>query len=310
MPPAPELAKLSRPRLYRVTARERLFRALDGLRERHPMAWVAGAPGAGKSALVASWLEARQLASVWYHVDPGDADPATFFHYLGLAAPVGGRNVPPLPPYAAEYRRDHAGFTRRWFREFFARMAPGSVLVFDDFHDARTGHDERAAFAAGLEEIPAGITVVAISRAIAARFARLVARRAVGRLGAPELRFTRDEAGALLGAAGEADQRVIDRVWERVDGWAAGLILLHEHAAAKGRTEDVGTPGPPRAVFDYFVGELLGSLAPDLRRAALVSALLPHMSVPVVTALTGPQSRAPARRRLPPASLRHPQRRR
>ena len=47
------------------------------------------------------------------------------------------------------------------------------------------------------------------------------------------------------------------------------------------------TPGPPRAVFDYFVGELLASLAPDLRRAAMVSALLPHMSVPVVTALTG-----------------------
>ena len=168
-----------------MTARERLFRALDGLRERHPMAWVAGAPGAGKSALVASWLEARKLASVWYHVDPGDADPATFFHYLGLAAPTGGRNVPPLPPYAEEYRRDHAGFTRRWFREFFARMAPGSVLVFDDFHDARTGHDERAAFAAGLEEIPAGITVVAISRGDPPReFARLVARRAVGRLGA------------------------------------------------------------------------------------------------------------------------------
>ena len=271
-----------------MTARERLFRALDGLRERHPMAWVTGAPGAGKSALVASWLEARQLASVWYHIDPGDADPGTFFHYLGLAAPAGGRNVPPLPPYAEEYRRDHAGFTRRWFRELFARMAPGSVLVFDDFHDARTGHDERAAFAAGLEEIPAGITVVAISRGDPPReFARLVARRAVGRLGARELRFTRDEAGALLGAAGEADQRVIDRVWERVDGWAAGLILLHEHAAAKGRTEDVGTPGPPRAVFDYFVGELLASLAPDLRRAALVSALLPHMSVPVVTALTG-----------------------
>jgi hypothetical protein len=37
MPPAPELAKLARPRLYRVTARERLFRALDGLREDETM---------------------------------------------------------------------------------------------------------------------------------------------------------------------------------------------------------------------------------------------------------------------------------
>jgi ATP/maltotriose-dependent transcriptional regulator MalT len=287
MPPALELAKLSRPRLYRVSARERLFRALDELRE-HPVVWVTGAPGTGKSALVASWLEARQLASVWYHIDPGDADPATFFHYLGLAAPARGRDAQPLLRYAEEYRRDLPGFTRRWFRELFARLAPGSVLVFDDFHDAPTGHSQRAAVAAGLEEIPAGITVVAISRGDPPRqFARLVARRAIGRLDAEALRFTRDEAGALLRAAGEADQHVIDRVWERVDGWAAGLILLHEHAAARGRPDDVGTPGPPHAVFDYFAGEILASLASDLRRAAMVSALLPHMSVPVVTALTG-----------------------
>jgi putative protein kinase ArgK-like GTPase of G3E family len=53
MPPALELAKLSRPRLYRVSPRERLFRALDELRE-HPLVWVTGVPGAGKSAAVAS----------------------------------------------------------------------------------------------------------------------------------------------------------------------------------------------------------------------------------------------------------------
>jgi LuxR family transcriptional regulator, maltose regulon positive regulatory protein len=288
MPAAlPELAKLSRPRLFRVSARARLFGELDRLRE-HPVVWVAGAPGTGKSALVASWLEARKLASVWYHIDPGDADPGTFFHYLGRAAPARGRDAQPLPVYAEEYRRDLAGFARRWFRELFARMAPGSVLVFDDFHDARTGHAERAAFAAGLEEIPAGITVVAVSRGDPPpQFARLVARRAIGRLGAEALRFTLEEARELLGATGEADQRVIDRVWERVDGWAAGLILLHEHAAASGRPEDVGKTGPPRAVFDYFAGELLAELAPDLRRAVLASALPPLISPRVLGALTG-----------------------
>jgi ATP/maltotriose-dependent transcriptional regulator MalT/DNA-binding SARP family transcriptional activator len=286
MPPAPELAKLSRPRLYRVSARERVFRALDELRE-YPLVWVTGAPGAGKSSAVASWLEVRKLASIWYHVDPGDADPATFFHYLGGALPARGARGP-LPLFADEYRRDLPGFTRRWFREFFARMTPASVLVLDDFHDARTGHTERAALAAGLEEIPAGITVVALSRGDPpAEFARLAARRAMGRVGAEALRFTRDEAAVLLRAAGEADERAIDRVWERVDGWAAGLVLLHEHAAARGRADNAGTHGRPEAVFKYFAGEILNSAAPEVRRAAMVSALLPHMSVPVVAALTG-----------------------
>ena len=39
---------------------------------------IDGPAGAGKSSAVASWLEVRKLASIWYHVDPGDADPATF----------------------------------------------------------------------------------------------------------------------------------------------------------------------------------------------------------------------------------------
>ncbi len=139
-----------------------------------------------------------------------------------------------------------------------------------------------------LEEIPAGITVVAISRGDPPPSSRASSRAAtIGRLGAEALRFTREEAGALLGAAGAADERVIDRVWERVDGWAAGLVLLHEHAAAGGQRDDAGAPGPPHAVFDYFAGEILASLAPDLRRAAMVSALLPQMSVPVVVELTG-----------------------
>jgi ATP/maltotriose-dependent transcriptional regulator MalT len=61
--PAP-LAKLTRPRLYRVSPRERLFRLLDERRE-HPALWITGAPGAGKSALLASYLDARRLETIW-----------------------------------------------------------------------------------------------------------------------------------------------------------------------------------------------------------------------------------------------------
>jgi len=39
-----------------------------------------------QTTLVASWLESRKLPSLWYRLDEGDADLATFFYYLGLAA--------------------------------------------------------------------------------------------------------------------------------------------------------------------------------------------------------------------------------
>jgi ATP/maltotriose-dependent transcriptional regulator MalT len=198
--PAP-LAKITRPRLYRVSPRERLFRLLDEQRE-HPALWITGAPGAGKSALVASYLDARRLDAIWYNVDAGDGDPATFFYFLGIAAArFGGPKAPPLPLFTDEYRRDLAGFGRRWFREFFARLPAGAVVVFDNLHEAEGSADARTAV---LAEIPVGVNVILVSRLEPpAAFARLVANQTLARIGPEELRFTREEAAALLHGAGD-----------------------------------------------------------------------------------------------------------
>src|SRR5215468_3238379 len=81
------LAKTTRPTLAPTTvARPRLFRLLDRAR-RKPVTWVWGPPGAGKTTLVVSYLQARKVRTLWYQLDEGDADVATFFYYLGVAAP-------------------------------------------------------------------------------------------------------------------------------------------------------------------------------------------------------------------------------
>ena len=60
---APMFAKLSRPRLHDSVPRERLFSRLDGLRDL-PVTLVAAPPGAGKTTLVASYLESRRLGGI------------------------------------------------------------------------------------------------------------------------------------------------------------------------------------------------------------------------------------------------------
>jgi LuxR family transcriptional regulator, maltose regulon positive regulatory protein len=64
-----QLAKLTRPRLHKAVARERLFALLDDAREHMAATCVVGPPGAGKTTLVASWLDARGIKGIWYQVD-------------------------------------------------------------------------------------------------------------------------------------------------------------------------------------------------------------------------------------------------
>jgi len=176
------LAKLSRPRLYEAVPRERLFALLDDQRQ-HRVMLVAAPPGAGKTTLVASYLESRKLPGIWYQVDGGDAEPSTFFYFLGLAErerPGRGRR-PPLPLLTPEYLPDLTGFSRRFFRELFARLEEPATLVFDNFQEADESSPLHAALIAGLEEVPEGVRVFLVSRHPPPdRYARLAANRAMG----------------------------------------------------------------------------------------------------------------------------------
>ena len=100
--------------------RKRLFRLLDAARKQ-PFTWVAAPPGAGKTTLVASYLEARKVPFFWYQLDAGDADPATFFSYLvKLAAQLKRPKNDRLPYLTPEYLSDIQGFARRFFRTLFS----------------------------------------------------------------------------------------------------------------------------------------------------------------------------------------------
>jgi ATP/maltotriose-dependent transcriptional regulator MalT len=126
----PTLAELTRPRVHDAVPRERLFARLEEERLRRSALCIVGPPGAGKTTLVASWLDARHLDGIWYQVDAGDAELATFFYHLRLAAtPFSRKGQRALPLLTPEYLSDIEGFTRRFLPSLRSAGRPRRLVM-------------------------------------------------------------------------------------------------------------------------------------------------------------------------------------
>jgi ATP/maltotriose-dependent transcriptional regulator MalT len=217
-----QLAKLTRPRIHAPIARERLFQRIDELRAR-PVVWVSGPPGSGKTTLAVTYLQARRLPSIWYQVDGGDADPATFFFYLREAAPAVRGKSTNLPLLTADHLIDLCGFGRRFFRSLFARLPAGALIVFDNFQDIAAQSQLHDILAAAVDEVPPDANLLILSRTPPPPpFARAIASDKLASLSWSDLRLTLAEADALAAARVDVNSETLAMLFDSCSGWAAG----------------------------------------------------------------------------------------
>lgn len=281
-------AKISRPRLFDVVPRERLFELLDGNRGR-PLIWIASPPGAGKTALIASYLEARSIPTVWYQVDASDTDPATFFHYLSLAVePLREGDDSPLPCFVAEHLADLPAFARLYFRAFFARLPQGVVLVFDNYQEIPEDALLHDIVCQCVAETPSDSSVICVSRAEAPRyFVQFAARGAMVLVGWEKLQLTLDEVRAVSLRRGVGDEWLIHALHQQSQGWAAGVTLMLErlgHLDCSGRE----LPSDSReSVFNYFASLIFDRVPESMRHVLLSVAFLPQVTPALARELSG-----------------------
>jgi ATP/maltotriose-dependent transcriptional regulator MalT len=189
------LSKLSRPRLFRILPRDRLFRLLDEKRCEHPVVWIAGPPGAGKTALVANYLEVQKLPGIWYQVDGGDSDPAFLFYYLAMAARKAvGKKPLVLPLLTSEYLPDLPGFTRRFFRKLFSSLPSSATLVLDNYQEAAPESVFHTIIQGAIAELCNYISLIVISRlSPSPQYAREIANNLIAQIGWEELCLNLEE---------------------------------------------------------------------------------------------------------------------
>ncbi|MDX1430887.1 MAG: BTAD domain-containing putative transcriptional regulator [Gammaproteobacteria bacterium] len=277
------LAKTTRPSRAGVLARQRLFAILDG-RGEGSVVWLWGPPGSGKTTLVASYLEQRDLDSRWYQLDRGDSDVATFFYYMTRGAGDAG-----LPLFTAEYHGGLAAFSRRYFERLYAGLARPFALVLDNYHELADQSAFHQVLMDAVAELPPEGCIVVMSRGEPPpAMARLRASRALELLGWERLRLTRAESDAMVALWGDpANEATLARLYETTEGWAAGLVLMLEHGRTSGSLEALPGPGAPQAIFDYLAGEIFAELDERAWALLLECAFLQEVTASMAERLTG-----------------------
>jgi LuxR family transcriptional regulator, maltose regulon positive regulatory protein len=283
--------KFAVPREPRPTVlRPRLFDVLDAGVE-GPLTLLAAPAGAGKSALLGSWIEhgAPPGPVAWLSLDADDDDRRRFWgavlEALGRATgdeAIAALAVSPREPMSMNL------VLPALVDALAARQDP-VVLVLEDLHEVLD------AVQADLERLlrfpPPALRLVILTRADPAiGLGRLRLDGRLTEIRATDLAFSLDEATALFAVVGlELRDAEVAALWRRTEGWAAALRLaavsLHKHPDPRGFIEHFA--GTDVTISDYLVSEVLARQPPELRDFLLRTSVVDTLSAELADALTG-----------------------
>lgn len=290
--------KISQPSLPWVVQRKKLSQLVDAKMTK-PVVWISAPAGAGKTTFVSDYLAACNKPCLWYRCDEGDADPATFFYYMGRAAKKAApRRRKSLPLLTPDYHPSAEAFARVYFEQLFSFMATrragdgnhsGWLMVLDNYQDVPPDAPLHRLIAIGLGMIPDGVHAFVISRhAPPQAMARLQARDRLASVHPMDLRFTYDESRELmLKRMPGLDPSAMQFMHEKTRGWAAGIALMLERERMGAGVTASAALFAHEKVFDYFAAEIFSRTEANVQDFLLKTVYLPVFSAVTAGALTG-----------------------
>jgi LuxR family transcriptional regulator, maltose regulon positive regulatory protein len=250
---------------------------------------VISAPaGSGKTSLLRAWAgrPGRDCRIAFVSVQRGQHDAQLFWLALlgAVRAATGGAEAPPAAPGS----KGHA-MVGTMLSEL-AASGGQFVLIIDDLHELSSA-EAAGQLTSLLANLPPGVhAVVATRRDPPLRLHQLRLAGELAEIRAAQLRFTEDEARGLLAAAGiTLPDPVMAMLYQRTEGWAAGLRLAALSLDGHPHPEQFVAQfsGSDRTVAEYLMAELLDRQPPEVQRLLLRTSLLDRVNGELADLLTG-----------------------
>jgi LuxR family maltose regulon positive regulatory protein len=252
---------------------------------------VSAPPGSGKTVLLRSWIGEADLAerAAWVPVGRDERDPQRFWLRALAALRQTSAGSGLVRALTAAPDLDGWAMVERLLQDL-APLDQRLWLVIDDLHEL--GSDQaRRQLELLVMRAPAELRFVLATRHdLRLGLHRLRLEGELAEIRADDLRFSVDEARALFQAAGvELAGPALEMLYERTEGWAAGLRLA---ALSLAGHPDPGRfaaefSGSERTVAEYLLAEVLDRQGEEVRRLLLRTSVLERVNGELADLLTG-----------------------
>jgi len=252
---------------------------------------VSGPAGSGKSVLLRSWIDEAGLAehAAQVSVQDEDHDPQRFWTSVTDALRDTAAGSALIQPLTATPDLDGWAVVERLLADL-GPLRERIWLVIDDVHALGSAEALRQ-LELLLIRAPAGLRFVLASRHnLRLGLHRLRLEGELTEIRAASLRFSRDEARALIETAGvRLTESALALLHERTEGWAAGLRLAALSLAGHPDPEQFAAEfcGSERTVAEYLLAEVLERQSEEARRLLSRTCVLERVSGPLADELTG-----------------------
>ena len=255
------------------------------------MTVVSAPAGSGKTVLLRSWIGEAALAerAAWVPVARGERDPQRFWlSVLGTlrqTAPGSGlvRELTAAPDL------DGWAIVERLLKDL-AALEDRLWLVVDDVHELGSAEALRQLELLLMRAPPELRFVLATRHDVRLGLHRLRLQGELTEIRPDDLRFTLGEARTLFQGAGvELPEPALALLYERTEGWAAGLRLAVLSLAGHADTERFADEfsGSERTVAEYLLAEVLERQSEQVRRLLLRTSALERVNGELADLLTG-----------------------